>query len=413
MKYFYLLLLSIIPAAVFSQTNFQKGYIIKAAGDTVSGYIDNREWNVNPEVIKFKLSQGDVKVVQYKPADVKGFVISGINEYQSYTGYISMGKTQGTQLSSGIDTTTANVSVFLKLLANGENVKLYAYTDQVKPRYFVQENGQQPVELKYNVFYSNKIEDTGILSTQIYKGQLSLLAKKYAPDNTKLNLLITRAEYSAAQLTAIVNTINNNKSIPVKALEYPHFRLFAGAGFGVSKSKFDGSPEFATANSSSSTAPVFDAGIDFLPQPHSQRFIVRAELLYTSANSNFEADHAGPVDKYTATIKQRTFAVLPQVIYNFYNSENVKIYAGLGLSANFSSYKTTKSVTVDTYTVNYNNIFDFNTAWVSVPVEAGVILNKRLDIIARYLLPADYGEGDYNVRVSNLQIGAHWLFGKH
>ncbi len=413
MKYFYLLLFSIIPAAVFSQTNFQKGYIIKAAGDTVRGYIDNREWNINPEVIKFKAPPGDVKAVQYKPADIKAFVISGINEYQSYTGYISMGKTQGTQLSSGIDTTTINASVFLKLLAYGENVKLYAYTDQIKPRYFVQENGQQPVELKYNVFFSNKIEDSGILSTQVYKGQLSVLAKKYMPGNEKLTTLITRAEYSAAQLTVIVNAINNSKSTPVKSSEIPHFRLFVGAGFGVSKSKFDGSPEFATANSSSSTAPVFDAGIDFLPQPHSQRFIVRAELLYTRANSNFEADQAGPVDKYTATITQRTFAVLPQVIYNFYNSESVKIYAGLGVSANFSSYKTTKSVTVDTYTVNYNNIFDFNTAWVSIPVEAGVILNKRLDIMARYLLPSDYGGGDYNVRVSSFQIGAHWFFGKH
>jgi outer membrane protein W len=413
MKYFYLLLLSIIPAAVFSQTNFQKGYIIKTTGDTVSGYIDNREWNRNPDVINFKPTQTAKEATYYKPENIKAFVISGVNEYQSYSGYISMGKTQGTQLSSGIDTTTLKVYVFLKVLADGTNVKLYAYTDKIKPRYFVQEKGGQPNELKYNAFYSNTTDDNGIVNTEIYKGQLSLLAKKYAPDNASLTKLIARADYHAVQLTTIVNKINNKGIASDAKSSYDnHFRLFVGAGIRRTTSKFKAGGDFATANSSSSTAPVFEAGIDFLPRPHSQKFILRAALTYSWANSSFEADHVVLVDKYTASIKQRTFTVLPQVIYNFYNSENIKIYAGVGVGINLSTYKTTESTTINAYTVNYNNLFKFDSDWINIPLEAGVVVNKRLDIMARYVLPSEYVSGDDHVRVTSFGVGAHWLLGK-
>jgi hypothetical protein len=133
MKYLYLLLFSIVPAVVFSQTNFQKGYIIKSTGDTVRGYVDYQEWNRNPQSINFKSETDDKAVTVYTPENSSGFGINKYDLYRSYKCTISTGKTQEAGLSTG----SIYAQVFLKVLVNGPLVKLYDYTDKIKSRYLV------------------------------------------------------------------------------------------------------------------------------------------------------------------------------------------------------------------------------------------------------------------------------------
>jgi len=39
---------------IFSQENFTTGYVIKLNGDSISGYVDYRNWEINPTKIIFK-----------------------------------------------------------------------------------------------------------------------------------------------------------------------------------------------------------------------------------------------------------------------------------------------------------------------------------------------------------------------
>ncbi|NCD69446.1 hypothetical protein [Mucilaginibacter agri] len=412
MKYFYLLLLcSLIPAAVFSQTNFQPGYIINSTGDTTRGLIDNREWNITPNVIAFKNAKVGSTITRYKPTEIRGFNINDKEIYQTYKGYISMGRTQGTQLSYGIDTTSQKGTVFLKIIADGPHVKLYEYVDDIKARYFIQEQEQQPTELKYNVFYSNTAEDNRIVNTEIYKGQLLLLAKKYQPDNGTLLKSLAIAEYNKPKLTAIINMINNKKG-EAKPSALSNFRVFAGLGASSTQGTFKQNGQFETSGLKNSIEPVISAGIDFLIKPQSQRFIVRTELLLSWSKFDFEAGHVGLINNLTASVSQRNVTIAPQVIYNFYNTQSFKIHVGAGIGINVSSYTTSKTETIDTYTQTYDHPFKFDSNWINIPVEVGVVLNKRVEILARYLFPADNTDGDYSIKVKSLMIGAHLLLGK-
>ena len=49
-----LMMFSILLNYLYSQENYQPGYIIDNNGKKIEGYIDYRNWNNNPDFIKFK-----------------------------------------------------------------------------------------------------------------------------------------------------------------------------------------------------------------------------------------------------------------------------------------------------------------------------------------------------------------------
>ena len=56
MKYLIFILLFAVCFSGFSQTNYQKGFIVSNSGDTTRGFINYKEWGKNPEHISFKTS---------------------------------------------------------------------------------------------------------------------------------------------------------------------------------------------------------------------------------------------------------------------------------------------------------------------------------------------------------------------
>jgi hypothetical protein len=65
MKLLSILLLVALPTAIFAQTNFHQGYVVKTNGDTVKGYIDYREWGQNPLSIDFRTNKDDKQTQQF------------------------------------------------------------------------------------------------------------------------------------------------------------------------------------------------------------------------------------------------------------------------------------------------------------------------------------------------------------
>jgi len=72
---FLILLLCNVQFA-FGQENYTPGYIVKSNKDTLKGFIDYRNWGVNPKKISFKENQS-AESSSYTPIDIAGFGISG------------------------------------------------------------------------------------------------------------------------------------------------------------------------------------------------------------------------------------------------------------------------------------------------------------------------------------------------
>ncbi len=53
-KILFLLFCILVYSNVFSQKNYLPGYIINNEKDTIKGYINYRNWNINPKKISFR-----------------------------------------------------------------------------------------------------------------------------------------------------------------------------------------------------------------------------------------------------------------------------------------------------------------------------------------------------------------------
>jgi hypothetical protein len=186
------LILCFFSSAIYAQSNYHEGYVLKNNGDTVKGYINYHEWTQSPKVIDFKTATTDKKAIQFHPADLKAFGITGMEAFVSYTGYISTNKTIFPDYPQQLDTSRVLSAVFLQQIATGKNVSLYYNSDELKTRFFMAETNAKPVELKYYAYYNSYDQVT---IAPVYIGQLTLYINKFAPDNSKLLFSMNRITY--------------------------------------------------------------------------------------------------------------------------------------------------------------------------------------------------------------------------
>ena len=112
-------------------------------------------------------------------------------------------------------------------------------------------------------------------------------------------------------------------------------------------------------------------------------------------------------------------ALSPQVTYNFYNTEKLKIFAGFGLAITFHDYYN------GTYDINYaathvtnaplkyDNFFNnqkaadfFNTISYPLVITAGVKFTRKLEVFGRYYSASTVSQNHYfQLRYDNAQIG--------
>ena len=68
----FLLTALLLAGSCYSQSStYQKGFVVTNNGDTINGWIDYRQWDKNPDEIKFKK---DIVVIKLKKEDMQKFV---------------------------------------------------------------------------------------------------------------------------------------------------------------------------------------------------------------------------------------------------------------------------------------------------------------------------------------------------
>ena len=406
------------PLFSMAQASFQPGYIVMKNSDTIRGYVDVREWNSNPDAISFKRNQAD-KAERYTPETIKAFS-GGVYNFITYSGPISTNVTDVNRIGSARDTSFRIAEVFLEVLQKGRNVILYSYADYLKTRYFIAETSVgTPVELKYGIYQAT--DENGTLRTktdQTYLRQLNTLALKYGALDDELTTRLIKADYEKPALMQIVGKINKLSAQEYKAAnaEGKAVYFYAGiaANFASTTHQVNTGYDRAGGKDASSVMPAFRAGFRVYLNPNTQRVELGVEIGAALSKYNvIYSQQITPKINVNYGYQTLTVSLTPLLIYNFYKSDALSVYAGGGAQVGNSSYsdKVYRNTADGSNAPTTANPFSFRTWRIPAVIKGGVVVGKKIDLNAAYIFQTPVSnDAVFILNTSSFQIGVNYRF---
>ncbi len=415
MKYPCLLLLALFYSTfTFAQSNYKPGYIVKLNGDTVKGDVDYKGWDKNPGSVNFK-DDANEAVKTYTTADINAFGVTGLEFYEKRTVPISDDEIEVSKLSTSSQVHYNTGTVFLRILTKGKFITLYSYVDELKKRYYVADNSSNETnELIYHLYVNGEI--LVVHTIDRFHSQLENLAQKFNKNTGQLENLIVHARYNDDDLLPIAVAINGSADKEITPVGLFGTRFFAGAAVTDNTVSFSGTLIFSN---NSSLFPKLAAGIDFIPNKVKQQLFFRLELAVTGEKHNLYStahtpNYNGTSVSHTLNYSQFTVIATPQIFYNFYNTDLLKVFLAGGLNLNYASYNNYKTLS------NFSNISSLEqdkypnmlSLYISFPFKAGILLNKKIELYGTYTLPATVTQyTDISSSVRTYEAGINYLFG--
>ncbi|MBB2149480.1 porin family protein [Pedobacter gandavensis] len=411
MKRFLLFLLMASPAFAIAQSNFQKGYVVTNAKDTLKGYIDYREGQKSPSSFVYKAEPNSIPKI-YTLNDCVACHIDDRASYQRFLVNISLGSDQISNLTTQVDTTSKREAVFLQVLEAGPNVTLYSYADRIKNRFYIlDKEAMVPDELVMQLYY--KEGESGRLITNIkYARQLSFLMKKYEKSNLVNERRLANLKYKEDELVQVVALINGQQKLKPK---FKQSRWFAGLSVDMANTKFRGKNPLAGADAKSkmSVSPMFSGGVDLFINPAIRRLVMRVELAFVKSKSEVTSAAGGN------SFDQLNAVFTPSLLYHIYNADQFKVFLSAGPGLNYSkinnlvNFKYEKEILTDDLR-KVDEPMELNKFYLTIPVTVGVVMNKRIELLAGYTVPTSMTSYVYySVERERFRLGLNYLFGKH
>ncbi|MDB5134287.1 MAG: hypothetical protein JWP37_890 [Mucilaginibacter sp.] len=418
--YRFTFLFFLFPFLSYAQNNYKPGYVVNSKGDTLRGFIDYKEWDNSPKYIAFesKLNQSKPEIFTTNAANE--FAIIGQQYYQRYVVQVSLDPVDVANIGSKLDTSYRMDTVFLRVLNKGRYLTLYSYRDDIKSRFYLLGAGQtQPHELIYHAYY-NQDESSSIRYVKRFHNQLQNILQQDSINSDKISSEINQSNYSETDLTKIVQTINGNSSKQFVTPRLFGTRWFAGLGVNYSNLKFvEGSGQDYGGNrvtNKTSVFPKVTAGIDFFGNKNTQALVLRAEFSFTANQYKFSNRNNSAIPQSTSILnfKQYNNSIMPQIIYNMFNKEDLKVFIGAGASFNLSLYNHNQYITkYDGAFTDYVQNNSPSPFYMSFPIRAGIELNKKIEINICYIPSSTIlHSGVFSEAITSYQVGLNYLFGK-
>lgn len=411
-----------------AQNNFKPGYVINLKGDTIKGTIDQKEWGENPDHVSFKQNDATA-IIRYSPSDILAFAVTGQDYFIKYDGMISKGAVDLADLSSGIDSSTVQSTVFLKTISKGLKITLYSYRDKIKDRYFVAEGNSLPVELNRYVFLDIvRVNKTGEINA--YQQQLNHLVAKYQPGDTALMERILATPYRSEDLKKVVAAIDGSQQMSAVSADHGgSYRFFIGAGVTLAQGSFYNVESifaaeniFNSSNKIMTAGPMLNGGIDFYFNKNVEKLLFRAEFILTmnkfhGTYTNTQVDYYEIRRDDELNINQFSASLSPQLIYNIYNKDSFKFYVAAGGQLNISSFSNNHYV-VKNYLNGVeqggsNNVLKYRSITSNIVASMGIEVNKKVNVYLKYgssMAITNYPR--FALDVTTYRAGVNYLFGK-
>ncbi|MHA4894515.1 hypothetical protein ACXZ1K_07160 [Pedobacter sp. PWIIR3] len=384
MKRFLIGLFLALPVLSAAQSNFQRGYIVNNAKDTLEGYIDYKP-QLN-SITSFTFKPGENGVLQTMTVEnCKAYGIKGYGNFERFTLAVSQGSA------------STEATVFLKVLLKGFNVTFYKYRDDLRERFFLKGNASaDPYEL--------------IADNDRYKGQLLFEMRNYNSGTQYFESDMESVKYNEQDLSKVIAMMNRE----VVRVAKKNTRLFVGVGVSNTSPRYTGQHPLSSdaAVRTSSLMPSISVGADLFNGATAAFFVYRAELSLLMGK-DLKIANGDMVHSFD----HMTLSFNPKVLANVYNQEKLKVFFGVGAIANYSKFNNNKAGRVVPVSGSGDQFIEtevaLNSASIAYNFSAGILINKKIEAGATYT-PA-YSVSNYNafdVKLNILQVGLKYHFGK-
>ncbi len=245
-------------------------------GDTVHGFIDYRQWEINPHAIRFKQDLEKSKPTAYTVNDLSYFEIPGFDRYIRAIVRKDLRPIEINELLRNITVvdTTITDTVFLRTLVDSK-LSLFQLVDE-RTHFYLRDDKGQFHELLYKVYLENA--DSKISKMYIFRDQLNQWIDVETRSSSSLSSLLARAEYNEKDLVRIVEKMNEkaNAAFVYQAKKTKQsISFYIGAGGMFSKLTVKGRENLERLKYSNSFSPYFVCGLDLSVARNLQRLFLR------------------------------------------------------------------------------------------------------------------------------------------
>ncbi|MDN3691937.1 hypothetical protein QWZ06_06570 [Chryseobacterium tructae] len=226
MKNLFYAALFLFPTLLYSQINFEQGYIINENGEKINALIKNNDWNSNPSVIQYKLNSDD-KINQLQTRNLKEFSVGNV-KYLRAKVMIDRSSYNLQNLSETKTLKNNEETLLLKSLVEGK-VNLYKYNEGDVTRFFYKrENEDIFHQLEYKEYLDS---NNRIQKNEAYKNQL----KEELSDNEKITTTdIERLVYTESKLKKLFLLYDGLETVDSGDKNKSNFHVYLKPGIGFS-----------------------------------------------------------------------------------------------------------------------------------------------------------------------------------
>lgn len=277
-----LLLITLLGASAqaMAQTNFQPGYVVLPAGDTLRGEVDARGAIRNARLARFRTAP-DAAVIEYQPRQLRGYGFVGDRVYQAETVLLADSAQRLGQPYAPADT-LARPS-FLEVVLRGKLNLLFLRDERSNDHYYVQPRGQPAQELVQKISLTNAGGTTLRRKSDDYRRTLAAATQACLA----VQPAITKVDFDLRSLTRVVGQYNacvgSAVVQPAAATRKNHVQLGLIAGAETSRlalnDNFFGRKR-TLETASNQISPVFGLGLNFRLAGINKALAVRLEALY-------------------------------------------------------------------------------------------------------------------------------------
>ncbi len=172
MKKILIITILTISLSGYSQTAFEKGYIINNDNERISCLIKNVDWRYNPDKIIYKLSENR-ETIDATIKEISGFGIFNKIKFERHTVNIDISSESIDKLTLDRNPLFKKETLFLKQLIEGK-ANLYIYKSPSLTRFFYSYNNSDIDQLVYKIY---KASEFRIGKNNRFKQQLGGILK--------------------------------------------------------------------------------------------------------------------------------------------------------------------------------------------------------------------------------------------
>lgn len=383
-----LMMIVVFPFTAISHGVKKKGAITDDAGNTITGWINYRNWDKNPKTIELYQDSLSGSATTYHVSSIRSVNIFGLDHYQKA---IIAKDARPVALSELLPPETDSFitdTVLLRTIVEGSRFTLFELVD-FKSHYFIQQAGGELTELKYR---RSLKEGNEILTERQYIIQLKVLLSNLQSSSALLQK-IDNASYSEKGLKKIItemNTLNGSDVLYTagQASSKILTRFFAGTGIGFSSLRVSGDYQpFSNMKFESAFMPGVSIGVDIAAARNLQDIVLRAELVYntvsyTGKGSRYYSTGGSVTAQTTYVVQQNNISPTLSLHYNFVRKENLRVYAGAGVAYSFSFYSKNiyteeKSPADIKETKDY---IDYPGGWLNISGQLGLTIGNKYEV---------------------------------